>query len=406
MEGESQMKEKFGKNITIKVVSVFFAIVLWLFANPIKTVSINVPLKIENESYLQEKGIALKSKSIQQTVMIVAKGMGSRVESVTANDFEAKVDLSKITKPENKELTIDVFYKGKNKSNVISYDVQPKTVLIEIDKKKVKAFNVQVVTNGTLKNGYKVINSVPAPAVIQIQGYDSLIASIDTVKAFADVSKLDKDNTVKSECRVFDKSGREINEFSGQYSVDIKAEIGKEVPIKPVIKGEPADNYVEGEKTVKPATAVISGDTVILNDINEVKTEAVSIENSKENVMEYSAIKLPYGVKLVNTPGQVQVNIDIEGPLSKEIVLNREDISIINTSVDNNLKYDIQTQSITLNLIGNQKGLEAINNSIIKPNIDVGGLGEGTHKVLLKVSLPAEVKLNVQHEIEIKIEKR
>ena len=57
MEGEAQMNELMKKDISIKAVSIFLAVLFWLYVlnvdNPYQLKRIPVQVKIENESSLQ-----------------------------------------------------------------------------------------------------------------------------------------------------------------------------------------------------------------------------------------------------------------------------------------------------------------------------------------------------------------
>jgi len=77
MEGEGQMNELLKKDLTLKIISVFFAIFLWFIvldsSNPVTWVELNVPLKVENESSLKEKGIMLKNENFPRNVSVSLK---------------------------------------------------------------------------------------------------------------------------------------------------------------------------------------------------------------------------------------------------------------------------------------------------------------------------------------------
>jgi YbbR domain-containing protein len=93
MEGEIQVSELLRKDITIRIISILFAVVLWFFVldsdNPIGTVVISVPLKVVNEDTLSDRGILLKNKDFTKTVEVFVKGRKDKIKNLTANDFEA-----------------------------------------------------------------------------------------------------------------------------------------------------------------------------------------------------------------------------------------------------------------------------------------------------------------------------
>ena len=64
------MSELFKKDIGIKVISLFFAVVLWFFvldsSNPVISHDFNIPLKIENEDSLKENGFVIVNKNFSK----------------------------------------------------------------------------------------------------------------------------------------------------------------------------------------------------------------------------------------------------------------------------------------------------------------------------------------------------
>jgi len=83
MEGEGQMNELLKKDLTLKnnlcLFSPYFSGLLFLdSSNPVTWVELNVPLKVENESSLKEKGIMLKNENFPRNVSVSLKGRKKR----------------------------------------------------------------------------------------------------------------------------------------------------------------------------------------------------------------------------------------------------------------------------------------------------------------------------------------
>ena len=77
------MNDLFKKDITIKIVSVLIAVLFWLYVyntadNPYNSKTFtNIPLKIENESSLDEKGFEIKNR-YKTSIDITIRGRQGR----------------------------------------------------------------------------------------------------------------------------------------------------------------------------------------------------------------------------------------------------------------------------------------------------------------------------------------
>jgi YbbR domain-containing protein len=406
MEGEGQMNDLLKKDIVIKIVSVLLAILLWLYVlnidNPYKNKPLTIPIKVENINTLQEKGLALKNDNFTRNVEVIIRGREEVLNKISPGDFQAILDFSKVKSVDDKTLKIDFIY---DIDDITITVMIPRSVNIELEKIEKKAFPLQVELTGQPKENYKIINMTQVPESVTLEDVESVINQVASVKSFIDISNLDDDKTVKQECKVYDKNGKEITKLSKNLSVEVKLEVAKEVPVNLVVTGKPAQDYLEGEKKISPEKVLIAGPKEIVSGIAGLKTEPVSIENSRENVSTKTAISLPEGVRLVNSPKEVLVNITIESLVNKSFTIAKDDIAILNFSDEELLDFEIVTESVEITLKGKQADLQNISAARMKPSIDVGGLEEGTHSVPLNIELPAGVRLLEKRNIEVKITK-
>ena len=307
------LKKYFYNNFTLKIISIFFATLLWFVVmdntNPINTIQLSVPLKIQNENILLQKGLSIKNKNYPKNITVTIKGRKDKISTVNINDIEAILDFSKVDSISTKVLYIDAFL---NKDGATLKSITPRAINLNMEKIGENYFPIEVISVGNLKDSYKIIKITTFPEIISVQNTDSIIKSIGSVKVFVDVDNLDKSIEVKKNCNIYNKNGMEIIDLAKNTSVTVKIEVAKEVNIVPVIIGTPSKNYINVIKTVNPSKALIEGDSQILDKITELRTEPIDVENQSENINKTSIITLPEGVKLVDTPSSVSVDISIE----------------------------------------------------------------------------------------------
>ncbi len=410
MEGEDQMKGLLNRDITIRSLSVLFAVILWFIVldntNPPEPKSFTIPLKLINEDSLKEKGIGIKNKNYQTNISVTVKARKEKMGNIGPEDFQAVLDFSKVDGPGTKQLQIDgPYYIGKD-SGVTIEEIKPRAVNIEFEKIVEGSFRITVETTGNEAGGFKVVKKTSTPELISLSGFESVIKSVASVKSTVDISNIDKGVVIKKECKVYNKNGEEIVELSRNLSAEIKLEVAKEVPVTPVIRGNPARNFAEGVKSVRPDKVLITGTPEVLSKIDDIKTEVVDIENSSKNIDVIRTLKLPDGVRLYNMPQEAAVSVAIDQLAKKDFTIAAGDVNIINTKADNSLKYEIMTASMLISIRGNQSELDKLDLGKLKPFIDVSGLDEGTYKVPLKFTLYSSVKSSEEYSVDLKISRK
>jgi YbbR domain-containing protein len=316
------------------------------------------------------------------------------------------LDLSKVDSVDDKVIQIDPpVYIGRENISENNMDLKPKSVTLNLGKIEENPFIVQVETSGKLPAGYEIISKVASPDTVSIQALDSIVNSVGSVKAYVDVTGLNKTLEIRKECKVYDKKGVEIPELSKKFTVDIKIEVGKRVPVVPIISGDPNKDFVEGSYSVKPDKILITGDHDILSKVNEIKTDPVNLDNVTKTFTTPVILQLPEGIKLVSSTREVNVTVEII-PLSQRTI----DIPVDSITLDGRktedatLNYEI-TGTVTVRLKGKVEDLNTVSYQQLLATIDVDGLDEGTHTVPLKITLPVNISQVEETKVQLKITK-
>lgn len=409
MEGEAQMiRDIFKSDITIKIISVLLGILLWLYVlnidNPYEEKSLTIPLSIENRNVLQEKSLSLLNEdNINRNVEVIVRGRKEVINNVKSSDFEAVVDFAKIESEKDKTLRVELHH---DIDDITISLLVPRSINIKLENIVKGDFAVDVEVTGKPKEGYKVINMTQIPEEVTIEDIESIIETVGSIRSVVDISGLDKDKTIKKECKIYNKEGKEIPTTDKNLSVEVKFEVAREVPIVPALKGKPANDYVEGHKILNPDKALIAGPSDIISNITELKTEPVDISNTKGNINVTSLINLPEGVRLIDTPKEVSVNVIIEELVEKKLTVQKDLISFENFAKDNTLDYNVLADSVEVTVKGRRASINSITESSLKPIVNVSGLNEGTHQLLLKFTIPLDVKLIGEPKTDVKISKK
>lgn len=402
------MNELFKKDIKIKILSVFIALILWIIVynrgNPlIDKTYYNIPLKIENEASLGEKGIEIKN-NYTKTIDITLRERKDVLDNISNSDFEASVDFSRIDSEDVKSIDINKPICKVNNNNIKIKDYTPKQIDLELAKIKGSIFTIDIIPNVTFKPNYKLLKISMDKDTITLEDEEELIDSVGAVTASLDIKNLDRNITKNVPIKVVNKEGKIITSLSRNKSVTVTVEVAKEVPVVMVVNGVPDADYVEASRSVTPAKVSVTGTPEMLSKITELQTEPINIDNAKQDINTTGIIKLPDGVKLAgDTPKEVTAKVVMEALVIKDINVARSNILLENAVRDQSLTYEIKNDSYMIQLKGRASQLNQIDPAAIAPSIDVNGLTEGNHKLPLIIKLPQQVKLLNEVMIDVKI---
>lgn len=401
------MNDLLRKDISIKIVSVFLAVLLWLYVlnleNPYRNRTLTVSLNIENREVLEEKGLVLKNDNLKNTIDITIRGRQEIIEKVRPSDFIATLDFSKVKSANDKFIRIDGPYHNLKDITIVS--INPRVIDIQLERIMEKAFPVELVVSNKLMQNYKVLGVTYSPETVKLRNLESLLNSVNSVKAFISISNSQDKLNVKKECRVYNKKGEEIKSLSRNIAVDVNVEIAKEVPIELVLKGSPANDHIEIAREITPKRITISGPYKVLKDIDRVKTEPVDIGNISESIEVNAPVVIPEGVRLVGGSEEVKVMVGIERLVRKEFTVQKEDISLKSSNANNIYRYEILDSPVTFEVKGRWTELQGVDIEDFNPYLVVDRLDEGTHSLTLRVRLPYGMELIRSPQVRVKIEK-
>ncbi len=400
--------ERINKDITAKITAALLAVLLWFIVlninDPYKDKKLYVELEVRNEYSLMEKNLFLANKNYKKTVEIIVRGRESAVDNISPSDFDVILDFSKVKSVNDKSISLDGPYYTKNDKQITLIGMNPRDISIELENIVRRDLAVDVELKGAPKESYKVLKVSTEPEYVTIQDKESLVNTIDQVKALVDISNIDRDKKIiKQTCSAYNKNGEEIASLSNQFTVDVFLEVGKEVAIVPTIKGNPANDHIYTEINTNMEKVILTGPIEVLTNISELNTEQIQIEGINETKEYTVPIKLPEGVKLFNMENEVVVTVHIEKLQEKEIEIENEDINIENIDFTDSLEYEILTLQSKLIIKGRRIHLDNVSMSSLTPHIDVKGLQEGTHTLQLKIASHPEVEFIQVPSVEVKV---
>ena len=392
------MKEKIFNNLSLKIVSAVFAVILWTVIvniydpNTSYTFS-NITVQLVNTQSLTEKNYTFEVVDGGK-ISVTVSGPKSVVTDLKTSDIAATADLSKVTAfTEYVDIQVQVVKDGQVLNNV---EAVPRTsaLKLSIENRDTNTYAVNVNTTGTPANGYAVASTTTSPTYIKVTGPTSLVEGVASVGVNVDVSGAKGTVNTQSDINMYDSDGNIITNEELEMSsetADVIVEMArtKTVPVVVKTSGTPSQDCVVTGTSLSQTSVVISGQQEALSKIDNITipSSAVSVDGLSEDKTYTFKLTdyVPSGVKIVSD-SRLQVTVKISKASTKTVHISSDAIKIENVSSGYNAV--IEGTGIDVIISGTGTILENISATDITCNVNAAGLSAGTHSVDVSVSVP------------------
>ena len=392
------MKEKIFNNLSLKIVSAVFAVILWTVIvniydpNTSYTFS-NITVQLVNTQSLTEKNYTFEVVDGGK-ISVTVSGPKSVVTDLKTSDIAATADLSKVTAfTDYVDIQVQVVKDGQVLNNV---EAVPRTsaLKLSIENRDTNTYAVNVNTTGTPANGYAVASTTISPTYIKVTGPTSLVEGVASVGVDVDVSGAKGTVNTQSDINMYDSDGNIITNEELEMSsetADVIVEMArtKTVPVVVKTSGTPSQDCVVTGTSLSQTSVVISGQQEALSKIDNITipSSAVSVDGLSEDKTYTFKLTdyVPSGVKIVSD-SRLQVTVKISKASTKTVHISSDAIKIENVSSGYNAV--IEGTGIDVIISGTGTILENISATDITCNVNAAGLSAGTHSVDVSVSVP------------------
>ena len=379
------MKEKMFKNLSLKILSAIFAVVLWTVIvnvyDPTTSYTFsNVSVQLINTESLTDKNYSYEIVEGGK-ISVYVSGPKSIVTNIKASDIVATADLSKISAfADYVDIHVSVVKDGQVLNNV---EATPKTsaVRLSIENRDTKTVNVVSEITGSAADGYAVVRRVLNPTSVKVTGPSSVIDNIDHAGISFDVTGATADVTGTADIHLYDSDNNEINDSSvelTQTSVGYTAQVvrTKTVSIEVKTSGKPADGYRVSGVTLNRDSVVVYGDTNMLNSLDKIVIPAsnINVDGLTENkVYKFGLSDYIDKSLTILDNARIEVTVRIESTGNKTITLNR---------------------TFSIDVEGSETAIAALDASAITMTADLSTYTtSGIQSITLSVKLPDGVTL-------------
>ena len=407
------MKEKIFKNLSLKILSVVFAVVLWTIIvniyDPTTSYTFsNVSVQLINTESLTDKNYSYEIVDGGK-ISVYVSGPKSVVTNIKASDIVATADLSKISAfADYVDIHVSVVRNGQTLNNV---EAAPKTsaVRLSIENRDTKTINVNTEVTGKPADGYALVKQTLNPTSIKVTGPSSIIDTIDHAGITFDVTGATDEVHGDADIHLYDEEENEIKDVSvdlSQSSVSYTAQVVriKTVAVEAGYSGTPKDGYTISSVTLNQNYVQVYGDENALDNLEKIVIPSNNInvdELDKDRIYKFSLENYIDKSLHILKNSRVEVTVKVGTTTTKSITLNTSDIRVI--GLDTSMTYGFADKTYNIEIEGNTDLVSTIDTSKISVSADLSTYkSSGTVDIKLSVSLPEGISL--KNDVTVKAE--
>ena len=403
-------------NLSLKIVSLLFALILWNYViaeiDPSRPVTLeDVPVVLSGESIMRQSNLTIRGDrnfAADVTVEVSRKVLSQLRQS----DVTLRADLSSVARDGTQKVRLSWLTA---RGTIVR--VEPDTITVNVERLRSKVVPVNVVPTGTLPDGYwSGTPEVRTGTTLEITG---AFTDIQTVaRAVVEVSL---DNLTGSLSRtppytLLDANGAVVATGNMTLNppnciVNLPVYPTKMVPVsvqaEDILTGELPDGYALKSLTADPPQIEVAGPADLLEALDVLRVSRIDITNKKADFNEDKAVQPPANIWIVDS---ARVNIAV-GIAMKMRTVTLDNLPVTVTGLGTGLAIDDKLTA-SVKVTCPELYYRRVTASRVHLFVDVNGLGAGQHKLAVRseldpylgqasaVVMPAEVTLNIRSDVQ------
>lgn len=349
----------------------------------------NIPVVLNNESVLLEKGLMVVSDS-QPTVTLKLRGNRSDLNNLKNSDITAVADLSKINSPGEQSLSVNVTFAG-NYFEIL--DQTPRMVTLQIAQWSTKEVPVVIDYTGTLGRDYIAYKdeAILDRERITITGPKSVVDQITQAKIAVDLT--DQVATLIQTCRytLCDADGQPVDAATiktnaAEVTLTLKIQQVKQIQLLVNVTYGGGTNENNTQIVLDPQTIKVSGSENLLQGFDSLVVGTINLTELTEDTLLTFPINLKEGLENLSGITQVEVAVSFPGLATKTVEVSNVRLE----GLKEGLGADIATKVLTITLRGPRDLILSITAENITVLLDVSQAELGDNLIKAKIMVDSE----------------
>ncbi len=400
-----QFRGLFRRDFWMKVLAVALAVLLWTMVmqdyNAETTAEFDVSLAvIQHPTYDMFEG----RQDNETTVVVQVTGPSLLIDSLTASDIRAWADYRRVTEP-GRTVDVDVQVEGPERiRDQVKYRVTPPTVSVTLVENRTMSVPVFLSPeSGIVRYGEREFYYTAGveERMVDLRGRDDFLKYVR--RGLVTLEALDLQPPLKNgvleptveisrPIRMVDATDKTVEKLEQLYANVLltweELPPGKAVRVQAPTMGALPPGFELVGLVVEPdtITARLAGPEGRLPDLSVVLTEAIDLTGQSKSFSTTARLIVPQGMSLSATSVNVRVSI---AETEMEKVFGALPLALRNQPLETDV--DLPVPAVQVRLRGPYTLMSQIDAGAISVYVDLDGLGEGRHRVPVKVPNPAGV---------------
>ncbi len=376
-----------SRNLWMKLLSLLLAILLWNYVVTSNT-SITRQKSISGlNGYLANQGtLAANKLALLDSAEEMMRDITVRIEApqaefsrVSADNVKVTLDLSSVRTAGTQQVPLKATTAY---GRVLS--VYPETLKLTFETLDSRVIPVNVQASGEKSDDLWYSVSRTNPVSITVSGAASVVRSLTQARVNSDVTGATETYMRAEPYALINSEGEQVSQAmlscsSSSITVTMEIYPTKDVPIaalpENVIIGSPAKGYEITDISIQPETITVAADQELLNGINELYIEPISVEGSTQSISARAKLIKLNEFRNVSVE-QVLVNITIAEETASQWF---EDVTLKYVDQRDDLWLSADTGRVRVCVTGPRSAIKAFGKKDIDAFVSLAGLGAGHH---------------------------
>ena len=341
----------------------------------------NIPVVLENEEILTERGLMLVSEEEPKVTLRLS---GNRTDMILLNssNITLRADLSKIYSAGKQTLSYSIGYPSDVANNAFQIISQtPQTITLSIAEWKSKDVEVQVEFDGAVPEQYIAFKDKATLDYekITVTGPADVIDKIAVAKIVVDLDEQTETISQQYAYTLCDEEGKPVeNEWIKtnveQVQYTLKIQQWKDIALRLDVVDGGGLKRGDCEITATLNTLRVSGSEKMLEDLEYLLLDTIELKEVTKDLQKTYEIVLPEGITNISGQNTVSITVDIPNlEIRKFTTVNP--ITAVNAD---GMQVLFSTTELVVQVRGTTKGLDALKPEHLKVQVDFAGAAAGT----------------------------
>jgi len=380
------------KNIDIKLLSLFLAIILWLYIasgeNPIIENFFDVSIATNN---LRED---LVVKEFPLNISVGIKGPKNVINNISPHQITGIVDFSDVKEAGIYKLKVEVITPKRTEVT----RVIPPEIKVELERVLTKVVEVEYSLIGIPEKGYSLADEPQfSPSKVKVTGAQSILENVRQVICTIDISGIKEDLNKMIKVKALDANGDEIKVVKIEPDI-VDASISltrgypeKTLPVKPRIIGKPAPGYYISQILANPNEIKIFGNYSKIINVESLETIPIDVNGITKTLSVKVPPALEEGLNIVEgETSLIEVTIQVKESIIQKTLKN---ISVIPQDLSPFVSCEIEPKVVDIIVEGQNILIDKIIGEDIKAFVEFLDDFKVEQKVRVQVELPEGIFL-------------